>query len=119
MATFNDKSNDGDIIVTELIFECIFGFHIILQFFVEYKENEGSLPIRNFETIAINYLTNDFIVHFLPMIPYHHIHDMGGYEKHFYFIKCMRAFRCGSIFDITRFMTLYKNWTKFRVDTII
>jgi hypothetical protein len=70
MATFNDPSNDAKIIIADLLFESVFGLNIIINFFTEYNEEEATVPIRNFEFIAKNYLKKDFIVHLFPMIPF-------------------------------------------------
>ena len=76
------------------------------------------MPIRNLEEIASNYLKKDFIIHLIPLIPLQLL-NLNGFEQHLYFIKCMRSLRCSSIFDITRFMNMYKQYTKARVDNII
>jgi hypothetical protein len=45
--------------------------------------------------------------------------NAGGLEQHLYFIKVMRIFKCSEVFDVRKFMIIYKNYSKARVDRII
>ena len=69
MSTFNDTSNDGNVTATVLVFETIFGLHILLKFFTEFKTDDSVLPVRDFGLIADNYLKNEFFIHLIPLIP--------------------------------------------------
>ena len=69
MASFHDPANEPKINAPVLIFETFFGFTMLLNFFVEYKNDDSPLPVRNLQRIASRYLQNEFILDIIPLIP--------------------------------------------------
>ena len=45
------------------------------------------------------------------------LHHGGSF--YFYFIKCMRLFRCQDVFDVSKIMRIYKKQSKEHVDQLI
>jgi hypothetical protein len=42
---------------------------MVLQFFKEFTSETSSIPVRNLEKIAMNYLQNGFVNDFIAIIP--------------------------------------------------
>ena len=59
--------------------EGIFFIHCILQFFVEYKDEDG-MPVRNLTKISLRYIGGDFSTDFISLIPFQLI-DMGERKR--------------------------------------
>jgi hypothetical protein len=47
MASFHNHEDEADILGPVLFFETFFGFTMLLNFFVEYNNDDSPLPIRN------------------------------------------------------------------------
>lgn len=70
MSTFGPRYQEGDIVVPTLIFEAIFGISVLLKFNLEFKLEDNPLPVRNYAKIADRYLKSEFIIDFIPLIPF-------------------------------------------------
>jgi hypothetical protein len=70
MGTFGPESYDGELNMTTLIFEVIFGISVLLKFNLEYKVEESPLPVRDYGKIADRYIKTTFIIDILPLIPF-------------------------------------------------
>lgn len=120
MASFHSKEDEPKVLVWVLIFEVYFGICFLLNFFVEYYTEDSPLPVRDLGKIAIRYLKNEFIFDLIPLIPApQYFTFMQGHEKHLYFVKVMRLFKCAEVFEIKRFMDIYKAILKANIDKII
>lgn len=89
------------------MFETFFAISMLLQFFLEFKDEKKPLPIRDFGKIANRYLRNEFFIDLLPLLPLPQVLKMRGVEQHFYIIKCIRILKCSEVFEVKRFMQLY------------
>jgi hypothetical protein len=64
-------------------------------------------------------LKGDFIIDLIPLLPLPQYVKWNGPEQHLYIIKCIRVLKCGEIFDDSRFMKIYKDYSKRRVEKLI
>ena len=60
-------------------FEGIFLIHCLLQFFVEYQDEDG-YGVRNLTKIALRYIGGDFPTDFISLLPFQLI-DMGDRKR--------------------------------------
>ena len=74
---------------------------MISKFFVEFTVEGDTMPTRNINKIIYRYLTTNFIIDFIPLIPFSFFLDLNGKEKHFYIIKVMRLVNGFRILDVS------------------
>lgn len=56
-------------IVTEIVIEVCFFIDIVLNFFLEYKDDEDFKPVRDLKKISIRYIKGVFIFDVLATLP--------------------------------------------------
>lgn len=108
-----------DRIVYELIIECTFGLHMILQFFIEYKPLGEKFPIRNLTLISNNYLRGRFPLDLITILPLQFLELKRNRQHIFYLIKMLRIIRGFHLFDITNIMVFIKDYYKSRIMKMI
>ena len=59
--------------------ESIFLIHCLLQFFVEYQDEDGN-GVRNLTKISLRYIKGDFPSDFISLIPFQ-LMDMGERKR--------------------------------------
>ena len=52
-----------------MVYEGIFLVSLILNFFMEYKPDGQSFPVRDLSLISVRYLKGQFLMDFVPLIP--------------------------------------------------
>lgn len=72
------------------IFEVFYLLDLILNFFVEYKEEDETRVVREFHLTMINYIKNDFLIDLLPILPLEYLNLGGNMARHFFLIKVTR-----------------------------
>lgn len=88
-----------------MYFETVFAISFVLNFFVDFTPDGSTIPTRNMKQIAIRYLKSDFLLDFIPLIPFPTLLSMKSYkETHFYMIKIIRLAKCERIFNTTKIM---------------
>lgn len=104
-----------------MAFEVLFLFDMILNFFVDYTDenystglsvNEGgsiSVKMRDFRKIAIHYFHNNFIHDMVPLIPLQYIYLPMNSQRIFYLIKCYRLKRGLKEANVHVIMSFIKN----------
>lgn len=61
----------------------------------------------------------EFIVDFIPLIPFPYILPMGGEQSHFYFIKIMRLLKTFKLFNIHQIMGKIMHINKKKIEYMI
>jgi len=69
IAAFGIPHVDHILYLIYVIYESIFLISLILNFFVEFKPDGQSFPVRDLAKIALRYLRTSFIMDFIPLIP--------------------------------------------------
>ena len=90
-----------------LICELIFLIDMLLEFIVQYTDEQTNLPVKNISKIGIRYLQNDFIYDLLPLIPFNIIFTFK-YSRLFFLIKCIRLLETYDMLDTGAFMRRIK-----------
>lgn len=98
----------------------VFILSIVFKFRLTYVNDGETIPTRDVGLIATKYLKNEFVLDLIPMIPFEHLLDLGGKEKHLYFIKIIRLYNCSKILNskyITAYvMKVYNNHLERRIE---
>ena len=94
---------DENIRAIYIIFETIFTFQIIFNFFTEYVPEGECIPVRSIAKISDRYLNSTFIRDFIPTFPITFIVDTGPESiwRIFFLIKIMRLAVGLKIFNVS------------------
>jgi hypothetical protein len=108
----------GDWFFTLMLFyEIFFLFSIGFKFILEIKTSENAIPIRNHKLIAERYLTGEFPLDIITLVPAAYmIHTEGHLEKHLQMLKIFRIYRGFKIFDIQKIMQIFKHYYRDKLD---
>ena len=79
--------------------EVVFAISIGLKFRLTYLADGEPRATRDPAKIARRYIQNDFFMDLLPLFPFERLLDLGGLERHLYFIKVIRLFNISKIFN--------------------
>ena len=91
--------------------EGIFLIYIILQFFKSYSpEGGGDLvkPVRYWTDIIFHYLRNDFLMDFIPIIPFQFLTLKRNRERLFFLLKVLRIFKGTKMLSQRKLMRVIK-----------
>ena len=53
-----------------ILLQMVFGFHLVLQYFLSFDDGKSSKPQTNLTKIFNNYFYGNFILDFIPLIPF-------------------------------------------------
>lgn len=87
-----------------VVFEIIFVFDLIINFFVEIIDEETNQPERDLKKIAINYLNGLFFIDFITLIPLQLIPIKNNRNYLFFLIKMLRLVQGLRIFNVSVIM---------------
>lgn len=121
LAAFENSNDIASLQHVNWAYEGVFLISLIMNFFVEYNEDGQQFPIRDIQKIAINYIRNQFIMDFIPIIPLQEIRSpsIGSYRRLFFLIKIMRLYKGFKIFNIPAIMKKVKILFKRRSDELV
>ena len=91
-----------------ILYELIFFLDIILQFLLEFTSETSSIPVRDLEKIAWNYIYNGFVTDFIAIIPLQIIQLKNNRQNLFFLIKLIRLEKGLRLFDVTDIMKQIK-----------
>lgn len=103
---------DYDIWVFDILQACIEGLFLIdmmIEFILEFIDEEKQVPIRDIQKIGMRYLHNDFASDFIPIIPWNWIVDYK-HTRLLFLIKCYRLKETFELLDTGRFMKNIKSF---------
>ena len=87
-----------------VVFEIIFVFDLIINFFVEIIDEETNQPERDLKKIAISYLNGLFFIDFITLIPLQLISIKNNRNYLFFLIKMLRLVQGLRIFNVSVIM---------------
>ena len=102
LGAFHNPNPEDNLFGVMVFFETIFFISIVCKFFVEFKKDGQTIPIRNLGEIANRYLRTTFMMDFIPLIPIPIIINLNGYEGHFYAVKVIRVVNGFRIFNVSQ-----------------
>ena len=78
-------------------YELIFLLDFILQFFIDYHDNQLDTRIREMSKIASRYLNSCFAWDLIPLLPLQFLHLKNNRHNLFYVIKLLRLYRLSNL----------------------
>ena len=72
-ARFGDSHASEDLLKYTSIIEVYFCISMIANFLTDFVPDGHIEPVRNLFEIAMRYLKGDFIIHFVPLIPFTYV----------------------------------------------
>lgn len=112
---------DPIFIALELMMESCFLLDIILNFLLQYKDDEDFKPVKDLKKIAIRYLKRFFIIDFLATVPlrYMMLSDEPDTLQLFYLLKLLRLPKLQSVMDTKNFQDMIKSVFRRRLQSVI
>lgn len=90
--------------------ECVFATSIMFKFRLTYMADGEPRATRDPTKIARRYIASDFFMDLLPLFPFERILDLGGLERHLYFIKLVRLYNISKIFNAKALLDGIRNF---------
>jgi hypothetical protein len=90
---------------------------MLLEFILEYTDEQTTLPVRNISQISLRYVKGEFKFDLLPLIPFNFIWHFQ-YSRLFYLIKCIRLLETFEVLDTGKFMKHIKIFFQKRLEQI-
>jgi len=87
----------------------VFGFHLVLQFFLSFDDGKSPKPQTNLTKIFNNYFYGSFIYDFIPLIPFQLIEMYRNRNCLFYLVKVMRLWQGFKLLDVPKLMGIFKS----------
>ena len=98
MAAFENPKPGTVLFDLFIIYELIFLASFLFNFLVDFTPKGEDKPVRDIKKIAWNYLTSNFALDFIPLVPLQFIDLPGGKERLFIIIKLIRIFNGLKVF---------------------
>ena len=106
--------NDGVSYWDRNFIEIIFISDLIVNFFIEYipdKTGDGNkLPVRDLLQIATHYFKGNFLIDFIPILPFHLLDLPYNSSVLLYFVKMIRVKRAINLLNVHFIMKHVKKW---------
>ena len=99
IAAFEIPPPGSFLFIVDWTYEVIFFMTLCFNFLVDFQVDGEPKPVRDYKRIAQRYLSGNFIIDFIPIVPLYML-PLGGYEKHLYLVKVMRLYAGLKIFDL-------------------
>jgi len=108
-------------VALELMMESCFLVDIILNFLLQYKDDEDFKPVKDLKKIAIRYLKRFFIIDFLATVPlrYMMLTDDPDTLQLFQLLKLLRLPKLQSVMDTKNFQDMIKSAFRRRLQSVI
>ena len=87
---------------------------MLLEFILEYTDEQTNQPVRNISAIALRYAKGDMKYDLLPLIPFNSLWQFQ-YSRLFYLIKCIRLLETFEMLDTAKFMKQVKHFFEGRL----
>lgn len=101
----------------QLFIEILFLIDMLLEFILEYTDEQTNQPVRNISAIALRYAKGDMKYDLLPLIPFNSLWQFQ-YSRLFYLIKCIRLLETFEMLDTAKFMKQVKHFFEGRLQQI-
>jgi hypothetical protein len=95
--------------------EILFLLFMVLQFFKAYVPQYESKEIRDYSMIAQRYLSNDFKIDFIAILPLQFLSLPTHNERYFYLLKLVRFKKGFQSLDRQATMKFIKRWFTDRI----
>lgn len=90
--------------------ETVFAISIGFKFRLTFKADGEPRATRDPAKIARRYIGNEFFMDLLPLFPFERLLDLGGLERHLYFIKVVRLYNISRIVNAKSILEGIRNF---------
>ena len=98
-------------LVIDIVMEASFVIDIILNFFVQYQDQDDRKPVKDLKKIAIRYITHRLSIDLIATFPWRLIFVHSWHPRHLrllYLARLLRLLKLSTILDLQKFQTLLK-----------
>ena len=89
--------------------EIVFALSIAFKFRLTFLADGETIATRDPGAIARRYFKTDLAFDLLPLIPFEQALDLGGSERHLYFIKVVRLYNCSRVLNAKSVLDAIRN----------
>lgn len=99
-ARFGDSLAKEDLFLMSSIIEVYFCLSMYVNFVTDYVPDGQIEPVRNLVQISKRYLKGDFIMQFIPLIPFTYVIELNNHTRLLFLIKVLRVINGMKVLDV-------------------